>query len=51
MKKITEEFEDYPPRADSLIISLRAFGYGLGMAIADLIDNSIYAGAATIKDD
>jgi hypothetical protein len=31
--------------------SLRAFGYDLGMAIADLIDNSIFAGAKTVKID
>ena len=51
MENNTENFEDCPPRADALINSLRAFGYGLGMAIADLIDNSIFAGADTIEID
>jgi hypothetical protein len=41
-------FEECPPRADAMIHSLRAFGYDLGMAIADLIDNSIFAGANNV---
>ncbi|MFC1914571.1 ATP-binding protein [Chloroflexota bacterium] len=44
-------FEDCPPRAEALIHSLRAFGYDLAMAIADLIDNSIFAGASNIWVD
>lgn len=51
MNKFVEEFEDCSPRADSLIHSLRAFGYGLGMAIADLIDNSIFAESQLITID
>lgn len=42
-------YEPCPPRADAMIHSMRAFGYDLGMAIADLIDNSIFAGAKNIK--
>jgi len=49
IKEITEKFEDCPPRAASLINSLRAFGYNLGMALADLIDNSIFAEATEVK--
>ena len=45
---IADNFEECPPRADAIIHSLRAFGYDLGMAIADLIDNSIFAGANNI---
>jgi hypothetical protein len=41
-------FEKCPPKADAMINSLRAFGYDLSMAIADLIDNSIYASARNI---
>lgn len=41
-------FIDCPPRADAMIHSLRAIGYDLGMAIADLIDNSIFVEAKTI---
>ncbi len=39
------------PRAASLIESLRAFGYDLKTALADLIDNSITAGAKSIWID
>lgn len=37
------------PNAGSLIESLRAFGYSLPTAIADLVDNSLTAGATTIE--
>ena len=43
-----KDFELCPPRADAMINSLRAFGYDLSMAIADLIDNSIFADATKI---
>lgn len=43
--------EDIPPRASVLAESLRAFGYDLGTAIADLVDNSISAGAKRIWVD
>ena len=36
------------PQAASLIQSLRAFGYDLPTAIADLVDNSISAGAKNV---
>lgn len=39
------------PRADALIESLRAFGYTPEAAIADLVDNSISAGAKTVRID
>ncbi len=44
----TDNYEDCPPKADAMIHSLRAFGYDLGMAIADLIDNSIFAKASNV---
>lgn len=44
-----ENYEDCPPRAEAIIHSLRAFGYDLGMAIADLIDNSIFADASDVR--
>lgn len=44
----TGDFEDCSPRPDALIYSLRAFGYSLPMAIADLIDNSITAQADNV---
>lgn len=48
-KQQFEEFENCPPNADALIQSIRSFGYDLGMAIADIIDNSITAGAKNIQ--
>jgi hypothetical protein len=39
------------PRADALIESLRAFGYSPEAAIADLVDNSIFAEAKNIAID
>lgn len=39
------------PRADALVESLRAFGYTPEAAVADLVDNSISAGAKTIRID
>jgi len=42
------EYELTEPHADAMIQSLRAFGYDLATAIADLIDNSISAGAQNI---
>ena len=41
-------YEDCPPCADAMIQSMRAFGYDIGMAVADLIDNSISAGAKNV---
>ncbi|AXA74361.1 ATP-binding protein [Achromobacter insolitus] len=42
---------DIPPRASALINSLRGLGYSPEAAIADLIDNSITAGATVLKID
>jgi Histidine kinase-, DNA gyrase B-, and HSP90-like ATPase len=43
--------EDASPNPAALMESLRAFGYDLPTAIADLIDNSIAAGASKIRVD
>lgn len=51
MRNRASEYEDCPPKADAMISSMRAFGYDLSMAVADLIDNSIYAGARSIAID
>lgn len=40
---------DHPPYAPSLTESMRAVGYSLESAIADLIDNSISADARRIR--
>ncbi|MGR9161913.1 ATP-binding protein [Rhizobium leguminosarum] len=42
---------DIPPKASALISSLRGLGYSPETAIADLIDNSITAGATTVEID
>ena len=44
----TWNYEDAPPEAAALFESLRAYGYSTESAIADLIDNSISAGATKI---
>src|SRR5215472_5338464 len=43
-----ENYDVVPPEPGALIESLRAFGYTPQAAIADLIDNSITAGARNI---
>ena len=48
MTKI-KNYEECPPIADALVHSMRAFGYDAGTALADLIDNSIFANAKSIK--
>jgi hypothetical protein len=40
-----EPFDSTPPRAAAILESLRAFGYDLPTAVADVVDNSISAGA------
>jgi hypothetical protein len=42
---------DVPPDPAAMIESMRAFGYSLPGAIADLVDNSISAGASEISID
>ncbi|MGD9596830.1 MAG: ATP-binding protein [Steroidobacteraceae bacterium] len=44
-------FDIAPPKAASLAESLRAFGYDLPTALADLVDNSITAGAKRVWID
>lgn len=40
-----------PPQASAMIESLRGMGYTIGSAIADVIDNSISAGAGIVRLD
>lgn len=40
--------EETPPKAGAMINTFRAFGYNLQTAIADIIDNSISAGAGNV---
>ena len=40
-----------PPRAMAMLESLRGLGYSTGAALADIIDNSVSAGAAEVRLD
>jgi hypothetical protein len=48
---VAERTIDIPPKASALVSSLRGLGYSPETAIADLIDNSITAGASTVEID
>lgn len=47
--EINRSYDHAAPHAAPLIESLRAFGYTPEAAIADLIDNSISAGARNVR--
>lgn len=40
-----------PPRAMAMLESLRGLGYSTGAALADIIDNSVSAGATEVRLD
>jgi hypothetical protein len=40
-----------PPRAMAMLESLRGLGYSTGAALADIIDNSVSAGAKEVRID
>lgn len=40
-----------PPRAMAMLESLRGLGYSTGAALADIIDNSVSAGATEVRVD
>ena len=42
-------YDEIPPDASSMIESMRSYGYTLPAALADLIDNSIAAGASSVE--
>jgi hypothetical protein len=48
---LDDDGEEVAPDPGALIESMRAFGYSLPTAIADLVDNSISAGASTVDID
>jgi len=48
---LSADFDLVPPDAGAMIESLRAFGYDLPTALADLIDNSISADARNVWID
>lgn len=43
-----QDYDEVAPKASSMIESMRAYGYTLSTAVADLIDNSIAAKASTV---
>lgn len=51
MLKDNADYDVVPPAAGSMSESLRAHGYSPGTAVADLIDNSISAGARKVNID
>jgi len=48
MPDLNSMTEEVPPPVSAMIESMRAHGYSTPMAIADLIDNSIFASAIRI---
>lgn len=46
-----DEYDEVAPHASSMIESMRAYGYTLATAAADLVDNSIAAGCTTVWVD
>jgi hypothetical protein len=48
---IVEKYDEVPPNAGALIEAIRSLGYSLGDAVADIVDNSITAGATRIDID
>lgn len=49
MKSLNERYDIIRPAPESLLQSARSFGYSVETAIADLIDNSVTAGASRIS--
>jgi signal transduction histidine kinase len=49
--EVPEEDEEVNPSASALIEALRSFGYSVSTSIADLLDNSVAAGARRIWID
>jgi hypothetical protein len=48
---MSDKTREAPPRAGAMLEALRGLGYSTGAAIADIIDNSISAGAARVNVD
>ena len=46
---MSSDLQELPPRASALIESMRSMGYSLSTALADVIDNSISAGATNVE--
>ena len=48
MTKLMKNYRHAPPKASAMIEALRGLGYNIATALADIIDNSISAGAHNI---
>jgi hypothetical protein len=46
---MTEKTRNAPPRASAMMESLRGLGYTTAAALADIVDNSVSAGAAEVR--
>lgn len=46
-----EKFRHVPPQASAMLESLRGLGYSTATALADIVDNSISAGATEVRID
>ena len=46
--KPSAQYRDAPPRAGAMLEALRGLGYSTATALADLVDNSIAAGASNV---
>lgn len=48
---MTERTRNAPPRAGAMLEALRGLGYSTAAALADIVDNSVSAGAANVRID
>jgi hypothetical protein len=46
---MTERTRDAPPRAGAMMEALRGLGYSTAAALADIVDNSVSAGASEVR--
>ena len=48
---MTETSRNAPPRAAAMLEALRGLGYSTAAALADIVDNSVSAGASEVRVD
>src|SRR5471032_2564876 len=48
---MTQGTRNAPPRAGAMLEALRGLGYSTSAALADIVDNSISAGASEVRID
>jgi hypothetical protein len=49
--EVTETSRNAPPRAAAMLEALRGLGYSTAAALADIVDNSVSAGASEVRVD